>query len=325
MAESTPKFSLRSISKSDNYAALIDKLIYNFETIYTYGGGPPGPPAEPGKKGDPGATLVPTPGPPGKRGSVFSFYPTVLADQQVVSSLSNPLQYNEHDVIVDSNYVHFEVLINSVGIYYLQRRLGLLGPEDIGNKAIDFTIINNTLYPTVEAVENRIALVGSGFEVATNKVTDFSTINNILYPTVQAVKTQLDLKEVLANKATDFITVNNTLYPTVQAVDTQKLDKIDTVVVHTGSSFNPSSTDFFKLHDLGNATTVTIQITPGIGTKAGQWMQFRQGGNGAIFFDPATGCTYQARLSLTGTNRQYSIVTAVYMGSDTWWIYGDLA
>jgi len=34
--------------------------------------------------------------------------------------------------------------------------------EDKTNKAIDFSVINNTLYPTVEAVEDRIALIPTG-------------------------------------------------------------------------------------------------------------------------------------------------------------------
>jgi hypothetical protein len=35
-------------------------------------------------------------------------------------------------------------------------------PEDSANKATNFTVVNHTLYPTVEAVEDRIALIPSG-------------------------------------------------------------------------------------------------------------------------------------------------------------------
>ncbi|CAB5216984.1 hypothetical protein UFOVP200_28 [uncultured Caudovirales phage] len=75
-------------------------------------------------------------------------------------------------------------------------------------------------------------LVSLNAENVDNKVTDFTTINNTLYPTTQAVDTYLTAQvptlvetfidtsvEHTENKAIDFTTVNDTLYPSVKAVD----------------------------------------------------------------------------------------------------------
>lgn len=83
-------------------------------------------------------------------------------------------------------------------------------------------------------------LLGYTAENAANKATSFGTLNNTLYPTTQAVATYVSglgylttagaasayqpllgyTAENTANKATSFTTVNHTLFPTTQAVAT---------------------------------------------------------------------------------------------------------
>jgi hypothetical protein len=148
--------------------------------------------------------------------------------------------------------------------------------EDVANKATGFGTVNNTLYPSVQAVVNYVSSAISGLssvyaplshthaqaditglttslaskENTANKVTDFTTVNNTLFPTVQAVSnyvtaaiaalssvyapiihthsqsditnlvSDLAAKENAVNKATSFAVVNNTLFPSVQAVST---------------------------------------------------------------------------------------------------------
>lgn len=75
--------------------------------------------------------------------------------------------------------------------------------EVLANKAVNFTTVNNTLYPSVQAVVNYVTGLGylttasaaatyqpiGSYEVTTNKATSFGTLNNTLYPTTQAVST----------------------------------------------------------------------------------------------------------------------------------------
>jgi len=81
--------------------------------------------------------------------------------------------------------------------------LASLSGEDVNNKVTDFTTINDTLYPTTQAVDTYITAVvpdlvetflDSNVELNTNKATTFATINDVLYPSVKAVDDQLDTK-----------------------------------------------------------------------------------------------------------------------------------
>jgi hypothetical protein len=94
-------------------------------------------------------------------------------------------------------------LDNQSGINTGDQTLISLNAEDVDNKVTDFTTINDTLYPTTQAVDTYITAVvpdlvetflDSNVELNTNKATDFTTINDTLYPSVKAVDDQLDLK-----------------------------------------------------------------------------------------------------------------------------------
>lgn len=100
-------------------------------------------------------------------------------------------------------------LENTEGINTGDQTLVSLNAEDVDNKVTDFTTINDTLYPTTQAVDTYLTaqvpnlvetFLDSNVELNTNKVTDFTTINDTLYPSVKAVDDQLDLK-VTANTA----------------------------------------------------------------------------------------------------------------------------
>jgi hypothetical protein len=89
----------------------------------------------------------------------------------IIALIDNPGQLVSNWIIVENN------------IGYV--------PENVANKATDFSTINNTLYPSVKAVNDELAnyepSLGFTPENVANKATDFSTINNTLYPSVKAV------------------------------------------------------------------------------------------------------------------------------------------
>jgi hypothetical protein len=76
------------------------------------------------------------------------------------------------------------------GDYYL---VSIAGTQDLGSGSIDFTSgddvrYNGTIWQKIEGGVNYVP------EDVANKATDFSTINDVKYPTTKAVKDQLDLK-----------------------------------------------------------------------------------------------------------------------------------
>lgn len=77
--------------------------------------------------------------------------------------------------------------------------------EITANKATDFSVINDTKYPSVEAVKEQLDLKSN-------------TGHSHVIADTTGLQAALDAKELLANKATDFSTVNDTKYPTVEAV-----------------------------------------------------------------------------------------------------------
>jgi hypothetical protein len=94
-------------------------------------------------------------------------------------------------------------LTNLTGVNTGDQTLISLNAEDVDNKVTDFTTINNTLYPTTQAVDTYLTaqvpdlvetFLDSNVELNTNKATTFATINDTLYPSVKAVDDQLDLK-----------------------------------------------------------------------------------------------------------------------------------
>jgi hypothetical protein len=94
-------------------------------------------------------------------------------------------------------------LDNIEGINTGDQTLISLNAEDVDNKVTDFTTINDTLYPTTQAVDTYVTAVvpdlvetflDSNVELNTNKAINFTTVNDTLYPSVKAVDDQLDLK-----------------------------------------------------------------------------------------------------------------------------------
>lgn len=71
---------------------------------------------------------------------------------------------------------------------------GLSLKENLSNKAVDYTIVNDQLYPTVKGSKTYIDNGLSLKENISNKAVNFDVINDLLYPTVKNVKTQLDTK-----------------------------------------------------------------------------------------------------------------------------------
>lgn len=123
-------------------------------------------------------------------------------------------------------------------------------PENIANKATDFTILNNTLYPTTQAVANYVSSLGGGTVTKVSVVTangvsgtvanDTSTpaitltlgaitptsVNGVTATEIgyvsgvtSSIQTQLNGRELTSNKSTTTtLGTSNTLYPTQNAV-----------------------------------------------------------------------------------------------------------
>ena len=94
-------------------------------------------------------------------------------------------------------------LNNLSGVNTGDQTLESLGAEAVSNKATDFSVLNDVLYPTTEAVSEYLttgvasaveSFIGDAYEVIENKAINFSVVNDTLYPTVKAVDDQLDLK-----------------------------------------------------------------------------------------------------------------------------------
>ena len=153
-------------------------------------------------------------------------------------------------------------LNNLTGVNTGDQTLVSLNAEDVDNKVTDFTTINNTLYPTTQAVDTYVTAVvpdlvdtflDSNVELNTNKATTFATINDILYPTVKAVDDQLDLKSNIAN-------------PTFTGLTT-----LDTFKVTTGNYITP--VDVVGIDVLGNVNRISAsngRTALGLGTLATQ-------------------------------------------------------
>lgn len=97
----------------------------------------------------------------------------VIKGDSVLSLTDSPGQLNANWDILETNLTYV--------------------PENVSNKATDFTVANNTLYPSVLAAKNyadtKQPALGFTPENVANKATNFTISNNTLYPTVQASKT----------------------------------------------------------------------------------------------------------------------------------------
>jgi len=183
-------------------------------------------------------------------------------------------------------------------------------------------------------------------ELKTNKVTDFTTINNTLYPSVQAVKTQLDLKSNIASpNFTGLVTINGGMGDTTilkgedGGAETFTLNKNGTLkasryelygglstqflkadgstdstnyssilnVVETGTSFSLDNTYNGRVVILTSSCTVTIPngLVAGFEcsfvTLAGVTQTVALGGSVVLFNN--TGNTMAEKLSFTLKNR----------------------
>lgn len=108
--------------------------------------------------------------------------------------------------VVDAGLLNAEdkvKLNNTSGINTGDQTLASLNAEDVDNKVTDFTTINDTLYPTTQAVDTYLTaqvpdlveiFLDSNVEVITNKATDFTTVNDTKYPTVKAVDDHINSK-----------------------------------------------------------------------------------------------------------------------------------
>lgn len=77
------------------------------------------------------------------------------------------------------------------GDFYI---VSVAGTQNLGSGSIDFTVGDQIIYNGIiwQKIESGVSYIP---ENVANKATDFSTINDTLYPSVEAAKEQLDLKE----------------------------------------------------------------------------------------------------------------------------------
>lgn len=188
-------------------------------------------------------------------------------------------------------------LDNQSGINTGDQTLASLSGEDVTNKVTDFTTINDTLYPTTQAVDTYLTAVvpdlvetflDSNVELNTNKAINFTTVNDTLYPSVKAVDDQLDLKVDKVAGERLITSAEITLLNNTSGTNTGDQTFLDARVqsVTSSATVTPVSTnDFIRI----TAQSVGLTLANPTGTfSEGQALMIRIKDNGTartIAFD----------------------------------------
>jgi hypothetical protein len=98
-----------------------------------------------------------------------------------------------------------------------------------------------------------------------------------------------------------------------------------TLNAQTGTTFTPALTDLNKLVTLNNASPVTVTLPQNsdVGFAIGTPINFQQIGAGQVTFAAGAGATVTSTPGLN-LRDQYSLATAIKVGTDAWTIIGDL-
>jgi len=221
-------------------------------------------------------------------------------------------------------------LDNTEGVNTGDQTLSSLNAEDLDNKATDFTTINDTLYPTTQAVDTYLTAVVpdlvetfmiGGTEVTSNKATTFAIINDTLYPSVKAVDDQLDLKVDKVAGERLITSAESTILSNTSGTNTGDQTYLDARVQSVTSSATVTPT---SANDLVKITAQTVGLTLANPTGTfteGQALMIRIKDNGTaqtITFDTnyrAIGFT----LPITTVASKTMYVGVIYNATDAKW------
>lgn len=125
------------------------------------------------------------------------------------------------------------------------------------------TIDNHKIYSWNGTFYSELALTDiSGKENISNKASDFSTVNNTLYPSVQAVKTELDLKQPLENQRLS--DTDDVVFNSIEATNSATINDLsvsENVTHSTGTIVVRETTT----GEYGTASGATLKPLVGLG------------------------------------------------------------
>jgi len=216
----------------------------------------------------------------------------VTAGDLIIALVDNPAQ-------VGANWTAVE---NNIGYV----------PENVANKATDFSVINNILYPTVQAVENRIALIPpSGVVALFQETVDSGSVgggnqpiyvNNVPANTLVNIGDRIKLKYAVR---------------TLASALTAKLFQISFNAVVTYNSFATGNIAFYPfLTDFEVDVTIirisgdTIKVITGVvGSNVGTFFDAQYNFVGALDFTVLN--TISLRADVAGGGEPNGSVTGI--------------
>jgi hypothetical protein len=181
-------------------------------------------------------------------------------DELVLNNSTSLNNHQANSIITKDGLLYFvDEQLNAVkiGLGELSPALGYTA-ENTANKATDFTVKNNVLYPTTQAVSNeldaRIAAIVNTSPEALNTLSELANAlgNDPNFATT--ISTQLGQKENTSNKSTSIATdaASDTKYPSVKAVH----DWVD-ATYQTSLGFTPENASNKVATITGNETSTT--------------------------------------------------------------------
>lgn len=95
----------------------------------------------------------------------------------------------------------------------------------------------------------------------------------------------------------------------------------------TGTSYTLVLSDAYNAVSLTNSSAITLTVPPdsSVGFLTGTFVEFHQGGAGAVTVAAGSGVTVNSRGSRTTTTGQYAIAGLRKTAANTWILTGDLA
>ena len=98
------------------------------------------------------------------------------------------------------------------------------------------------------------------------------------------------------------------------------------LTVVTGTTYTAQATDASNIIQMQNTSTSTITLPTGTIFTTGQQTSILRQGTGAVLFSsPGTLISTGANTSGPALRTQYSVATAIYLGTNTWLVTGDVA
>jgi len=190
-------------------------------------------------------------------------------------------------------------------------------PENVANKSTSVTTdqASNTKYPSVKSVYDWATSVfqtalGYTAENTANKSTSVTTdqASNTKYPSVKSV---YDWAVGL------FATITNLALKTDKLIVANRQTVSYTLVL--------SDADKLVEMNVGSANNLTIPLNSSVAFATGTQILLAQYGAGQTTLVPTSGVTIRSNASKVKLNAQYSGATLIKIGSDEWYLFGDLA